>query len=89
MDKIQWIVAGVEAIVFLLPLLSLLVKTASWKKEVDMKVEAVTTEIAEEKKQAIMLKESLDKMNVQLIDISVKVGLLLDNKIRGASTDAN
>lgn len=81
MDKINWIITGVEAILFFAPLVSIIIKSASWRKELELKVAALDVQIKEQKEAAKELKESLDKMNTQLTQIATLVNLLVDNKI--------
>ena len=80
MDKSQFIVAAIEAIVFLTPLITFIAKTASWRKEIDMEVVHLKEKVAKQESVAERLSEQMSGMNNTLIVISTKLDLLIESK---------
>ena len=80
MDKAQFIIAAVEAIVFLTPLITFIAKTASWRKETDMEISHLKEKVAKQESVAEKLSEQMSGMNNTLIVISTKLDLILESK---------
>lgn len=80
MDKINFIIAGIEAIVFLTPLITFIAKTASWRNTVDMELTHLKEKVAKQETVAEKLSEQMSGMNNTLIVISTKLDLILESK---------
>ena len=92
MEKATFICMLLEAIVFLIPLATLFIKVGGYKKmldDVDTKVKGypewraeANTKISRLELQTISQQNTLESINKSLIEISTKVGLLLEDKIK-------
>ena len=92
MEKATFIYMLIEAIVFLIPLATLFIKVGGYKKmldDVDTKVKGYTefkvkteTKVTQLELQTIAQQNTLESINKSLIEISTKVGLLLEDKIK-------
>lgn len=92
MEKATFIFMLIEAIVFLAPLATLFIKVGGYKKmldDVDNKVKGYTewkvktdTKVTQLELQTISQQHVLDEINKNLVEISTKVGLLLEDKIK-------
>lgn len=92
MDSMAFLYMLIEAIIFLIPLATALVKLGAFKKVVEEMEEKMkhyeTFKTTTELKVAVLEKndenqsELLQEINKQLIDISTKVGLILNDKIK-------
>lgn len=92
MEKATFICMIIEAIAFLVPLAALFIKVGGYKKMLD-DVDARTKNYQEWKAktevkvsqlelQTIAQQNTLESINKSLIEISTKVGLLLEDKIK-------
>lgn len=92
MEKATFIYMIIEAIAFLVPLATLFIKVGGYKKMLD-DVDARTKNYQEWKAktevkvsqlelQTIAQQNTLESINKSLIEISTKVGLLLEDKIK-------
>lgn len=92
MEKATFIYMLIEAIVFLVPLATLFIKVGGYKKMLD-DVDARTnsypewkakteTKVSQLELQTIAQQNTLESINKSLIEISTKVGLLLEDKIK-------
>lgn len=92
MEKTTFICMLIEALVFLTPLTILLIKVGGYKKMVE-DVDARTknypewkaktdTKVTQLELQTIAQQNTLESINKSLIEISTKVGLLLEDKIK-------
>lgn len=92
MEKATFIYMIIEALVFLIPLATLFIKVGGYKKmldDVDNKVKGYTefkvkteTKVTQLELQTIAQQNTLESINKSLIEISTKVGLLLEDKIK-------
>ena len=92
MEKATFIYMIIEALVFLIPLATLFIKVGGYKKmveDVDSKVKGYTefkakteTKVTQLELQTIAQQNTLESINKSLIEISTKVGLLLEDKIK-------
>lgn len=92
MEKATFIYMIIEAIAFLTPLAVLFIKVGGYKKMLD-DVDARTknypewktkteTKVSQLELQTIAQQNTLESINKSLIEISTKVGLLLEDKIK-------
>ena len=92
MNKATFIYMIIESLVFLIPLATLFIKVGGYKKMLD-DVDARTKNYPEWKAkteakvsqlelQTIAQQNTLESINKSLIEISTKVGLLLEDKIK-------
>lgn len=92
MEKATFICMIIEAIAFLTPLAVLFIKVGGYKKMLD-DVDARTnnypewkakteTKVSQLELQTIAQQHVLDEINKNLVEISTKVGLLLEDKIK-------
>ena len=92
MEKATFIYMLIEALVFLIPLATLFIKVGGYKKMLD-DVYARTkdypewkaktdTKVTQLELQTIAQQNTLESINKSLIEISTKVGLLLEDKIK-------
>lgn len=92
MEKATFICMIIEAIAFLTPLAVLFIKVGGYKKMLD-DVDARTnsypewkakteTKVSQLELQTIAQQNTLESINKSLIEISTKVGLLLEDKIK-------
>ena len=92
MEKATFICMIIEAIAFLTPLAVLFIKLGGYKKMLD-DVDARTknypewkaktdTKVSQLELQTISQQNTLESINKSLIEISTKVGLLLEDKIK-------
>ena len=82
----------IEACVFLVPLATLFIKVGGYKKmldDVDTRTKGYTewrakteTKVTNLELQTIAQQHVLDEINKNLVEISTKVGLLLEDKIK-------
>lgn len=92
MEKTTFIFMLIEAIVFLAPLATLFIKVGGYKKmldDVDARTKGYTewkakqeTKVTQLELQTISQQNTLESINKSLIEISTKVGLLLEDKIK-------
>ena len=92
MEKATFIYMIIEAILFLVPLATLFIKLGGYKKmldDIDNKVKDYTefktktdTKVTQLELQTISQQNTLESINKSLIEISTKVGLLLEDKIK-------
>ena len=92
MEKVTFIYMLIEAILFLVPLATLFIKVGGYKKmldDVDTRTKGYTewraesnTKISQLELQTISQQNTLESINKSLIEISTKVGLLLEDKIK-------
>lgn len=92
MGKATFIYMIIEAIVFLIPLATLFIKVGGYKKmldDVDARTKNYTewrakteTKVSQLELQTIAQQNTLESINKSLIEISTKVGLLLEDKIK-------
>ena len=92
MEKATFIYMLVEAILFLVPLATLFIKVGGYKKmldDVDTRTKGYTewkakteTKVTNLELQTIAQQHVLDEINKNLVEISTKVGLLLEDKIK-------
>ena len=92
MEKATFIYMFVEAIMFFVPLATLFIKVGGYRKmldDVDARTKGYTefkakmeTKVTQLELQAISQQNTLESINKSLIEISTKVGLLLEDKIK-------
>ena len=92
MEKATFIYILIEAILFLVPLSTLFIKVGGYKKmldDVDSRTKGYTefktktdTKVTQLELQTIAQQHVLDEINKNLVEISTKVGLLLEDKIK-------
>ena len=92
MERATFIYMLIEAIVFLVPLATLFIKVGGYKKmldDVDARTNSYTewkakteTKVSQLELQTIAQQNTLESINKSLIEISTKVGLLLEDKIK-------
>lgn len=92
MEKATFIYMIIEALVFLIPLATLFIKVGGYKKmveDVDARTKGYTefkakteTKVTQLELQTIAQQNTLESINKSLIEISTKVGLLLEDKIK-------
>lgn len=92
MEKATFIYMIIEALVFLIPLATLFIKVGGYKKmldDVDVRTKGYTefkakteTKVTQLELQTIAQQNTLESINKSLIEISTKVGLLLEDKIK-------
>ena len=92
MERATFIYMLIEVIVFLVPLATLFIKVGGYKKmldDVDNKIKGYTewktktdTKVSQLELQTIAQQNTLESINKSLIEISTKVGLLLEDKIK-------
>lgn len=92
MEKATFICMIIEAIAFLTPLAVLFIKVGGYKKmldDVDARTKNYTefktktdTKVSQLELQTISQQNTLESINKSLIEISTKVGLLLEDKIK-------
>ena len=92
MEKATFIYMLVEAIMFFVPLATLFIKVGGYKKMLDdvsdrtknyTEWKAKTeTKVTQLELQTISQQNTLESINKSLIEISTKVGLLLEDKIK-------
>lgn len=92
MNRETFIYMLIEALIFLVPLAVLFIKVGGYKKTVD-DIETKTkdypewkakteTKVTQLELQTIAQQNTLESINKSLIEISTKVGLLLEDKIK-------
>lgn len=92
MEKATFIYMLIETVTFLIPLATLFIKVGGYKKmldDIDNKVKGYTewrtkteTKVSQLELQTISQQNTLESINKSLIEISTKVGLLLEDKIK-------
>ena len=92
MEKATFIYMIIESLVFLIPLATLFIKVGGYKKmldDVDARTKGYTefkakteTKVTQLELQTIAQQNTLESINKSLIEISTKVGLLLEDKIK-------
>lgn len=92
MEKATFVYMIIEALVFLIPLATLFIKVGGYKKmveDVDARTKGYTefkakteTKVTQLELQTIAQQNTLESINKSLIEISTKVGLLLEDKIK-------
>ena len=92
MEKATFIYMLIEAILFLVPLATLFIKVGGYKKmldDVDARTKGYTewraesnAKISQLESQTTAQQNTLESINKSLIEISTKVGLLLEDKIK-------
>lgn len=92
MERATFIYMLIEAIVFLIPLATLFIKVGGYKKmldDVDVRTNSypewkakTETKVSQLELQTIAQQNTLESINKSLIEISTKVGLLLEDKIK-------
>lgn len=92
MEKATFVYMIIEALVFLIPLATLFIKVGGYKKmveDVDARTKGYTefkakteTKVTQLELQTISQQNTLESINKSLIEISTKVGLLLEDKIK-------
>ena len=92
MERATFIYMLIEAIVFLVPLATLFIKVGGYKKmldDIDVRTKNYTewkakqeTKVSQLELQTIAQQNTLESINKSLIEISTKVGLLLEDKIK-------
>lgn len=92
MERATFICMIIEAIAFLTPLAVLFIKLGGYKKmlnDVDTRTKNYTewkakteTKVSQLELQTIAQQNTLESINKSLIEISTKVGLLLEDKIK-------
>ena len=92
MEKATFIYMLIEAITFLIPLATLFIKVGGYKKmldDIDTRTKNYTewrtkteTKVSQLELQTIAQQHVLDEINKNLVEISTKVGLLLEDKIK-------
>ena len=92
MSKETFIYMLIEACVFLVPLATLFIRVGGYKKmldDVDIRTKGYTewrakteTKVTNLELQTIAQQHVLDEINKNLVEISTKVGLLLEDKIK-------
>ena len=92
MSKETFIYMLIEAIILLVPLATLFIKVGGYKKmldDVDNRTKGYTewkakqeTKVTQLELQTIAQQHVLDEINKNLVEISTKVGLLLEDKIK-------
>lgn len=92
MEKATFIYMLIEAITFLIPLATLFIKVGGYKKmldDIDIRTKNYTewrtkteTKVSQLELQTIAQQHVLDEINKNLVEISTKVGLLLEDKIK-------
>ena len=92
MEKATFIYMIIEAIAFLTPLAVLFIKVGGYKKmldDIDTRTKNYTewkakqeTKVSQLELQTIAQQNTLESINKSLIEISTKVGLLLEDKIK-------
>ena len=92
MSKETFIYMLIEAIILLVPLATLFIKVGGYKKmldDVDNRTKGYTewkakteTKVTNLELQTIAQQNTLESINKSLIEISTKVGLLLEDKIK-------
>lgn len=92
MEKATFIFMLIEAIVFLAPLATLFIRVGGYKRmldDVDARTKGYTewrakqeTKVTQLELQTISQQHVLDEINKNLVEISTKVGLLLEDKIK-------
>lgn len=92
MERATFIYMLIEAILFLVPLATLFIKVGGYKKmldDVDARTKGYTefktktdTKVTQLELQTIAQQHVLDEINKNLVEISTKVGLLLEDKIK-------
>jgi hypothetical protein len=91
MDK-SIIIAIIEGVIFLIPLITVLVKIGGYKRNIEELMEKTkdlpewksATSVRVDKCEEICDRQTktLESMNTTLVEISTKVSLLLENKIK-------
>ena len=92
MNKATFIYIIIESLVFLIPLATLFIKVGGYKKmldDVDTRTNSypewkakTETKVSQLELQTISQQNTLESINKSLIEISTKVGLLLEDKIK-------
>lgn len=92
MEKATFICMIIEAIAFLTPLATLFIKVGGYKKmldDIDNRVKnypewkaKTEAKVSQLELQTIAQQNTLESINKSLIEISTKVGLLLEDKIK-------
>lgn len=88
MDKSTLVWLLVEAVIFLLPIASLFIKLGGYKKMVEKLDDypewkaSINTKITQLELNDIAQNKTLESINNNLVSISTKVSLLLENKIK-------
>ena len=92
METATFIYMLIEAVVLLIPLATLFIKVGGYKKmlnDIDNKVKdypewkaKTETKVTQLELQTIAQQNTLESINKSLIEISTKVGLLLEDKIK-------
>ena len=80
---------GIEAVIFLIPFITLWVNVGQWKGEVEQKIQNTQNQVASQNMILSEMNKNFIEFSNQLAVISAKVTLLIDNKIRkGSEKDA-
>lgn len=92
METATFIYMLIEAVVLLIPLATLFIKVGGYKKmlnDIDTRTKGYTewrakteTKVTQLELQTIAQQHVLDEINKNLVEISTKVGLLLEDKIK-------
>ena len=92
MEKATFIYMLIEAVTFLIPLATLFIKVGGYKKmldDVDVRTKNYTewktkteTKVSQLELQTIAQQRVLDEINKNLVSISTKMDLLLDDKLK-------
>lgn len=92
METATFIYMLIEAVVLLVPLATLFIKVGGYKKmlnDIDNRTKGYTewrakteTKVTQLELQTIAQQHVLDEINKNLVEISTKVGLLLEDKIK-------
>ena len=92
MEKATFIYMLIEAVVLLIPLATLFIKVGGYKKmldDVSIRTKdypewkaTIGTKVTQLELQTIAQQNTLESINKSLIEISTKVGLLLEDKIK-------
>ena len=92
MERATFIYMLIEAVTFLIPLATLFIKVGGYKKmldDIDTRTKNYTewktkteTKVSQLELQTISQQNTLESINKSLIEISTKVGLLLEDKIK-------
>lgn len=82
MDKSVFIALLIEAGVTLIPLITAIMKVGAWKKGVEADINNIKGEVHNQRDEMNGMKTLFENMNKTLTELNVKVGLLLEDKIK-------
>ena len=83
MDLKVFVALAIEAVIFLIPFCKLWFTVGSWKKEVDLRIQNTLSSISLINDRFSELSRNMLEISNQLAVISAKVGLIIDDKIKG------